>query len=134
MSNKTKTGLISILISTSLMCVSAQANDKDFCTKLAGFWVGETHLKSQTECNQFNGCSHLVMINAEQSSDSKYHVKMHFTDGVNVKEQQVDITCENGKITLPVPLKETISTACDSSNHCIVVFDNPRFSAELIKR
>lgn len=31
------------------------------CSQLPGFWHGATHLKNPTECNAFNGCTHLVI-------------------------------------------------------------------------
>ncbi|EKD70457.1 MAG: hypothetical protein ACD_46C00531G0007 [uncultured bacterium] len=129
-----KTVIFSIIASTALLSINAQANSNDLCAKLPGFWTGETHLKNPTECTQFNGCSHLVMLNAESLQDDKYRVKINFTDGVNVKEQQIDVACQDGNITIPVPTKHTLSTSCDSSNHCFIVYDDARFSAELIKK
>ena len=41
------------------------------CSLLPGFWHGATHLKNPTECNAFNGCTHLVIGIAEQQGNNK---------------------------------------------------------------
>lgn len=61
-------------------------------------------------------------------------MKLQFTDGVNAKSQELDVTCENGKITIPVPYAYTLSTTCETANHCFMVYDDAVFSAELVKQ
>lgn len=128
--------LLSAFISISiapLFIANTFAAPSDLCAKLPGFWTGETHIKSQAECTQYNGCSHLVMLNATQLPDNKLNIELRYTDGANIKSEQFAISCDNGSIAIPSSLKYTISTSCDSSNHCFIMLDNVRFSGELIK-
>ena len=125
--------IIACLTCMAISNIYAESNPKDFCAELPGFWHGETHIKNQTTCNLTNGCTHLVMGAAEKLKDNTYHMKLTYTDGTGIQKQELDITCENGNIVLPVPAKYTIAETCDSINHCYLVYDDTRFSAELIK-
>ena len=124
-----------VAIGSALLLSSTYAQANDLCTKLPGYWHGSSHLKNQTECELYNGCSHVFSLHVSQESAENYRLKITFSDGLKVRKQELPVSCRDGEIQLPIPdPRYTTSFDCSDENECFFIFDSPRFNAEMIKR
>lgn len=126
-----KSFLLWILPAVFLTNVSVGESSNDFCSKLSGHWQGIYTIKDQSSCKLYNGCTHLVTADASYISGSEYHI--HLTPAVG-KGGEFNIKCENGEIISPVNPGNKTSTSCDTMNHCFIIYDDPKFTAEVMKK
>lgn len=69
-------------------------------------------------------------MHVDAQSANSYTAKLTYALGNN--EETLPFSCDNGEITLPVPIRYTINTVCDSVNKCFISFDSDFYYAELM--
>ena len=127
--DKIKRVVISILVS---MTCYAHA---DLCSQIRGNWQGIYTIKDPILCELFNGCIHKIKAEVaypptDLLNNTTYEVNVNPSAGVG---GIFEITCDNGVISPPYGFNGTISASCDSTSHCVAVYDDPKLLCEMAK-
>lgn len=119
-----------IILAGCCLATSAFAASHDTCSQLPGYWKGIYNLKNAKDCVAYRGCTHLIQADLTDLNDNNYKVKLKPVVG---QGGTFNISCENGIIKSPVNPGNTIHFTCDEMNHCSLVYEDERLSAEAIK-
>ena len=119
-----------VIASSFLTTAYAATFTQDACTNIPGHWHGVYTIKDQEACKLYNGCTHLVMADASHVAGNEYHISLNPVVG---QGGEFNITCDNGVITSPVNPGSSASVSCTSSTHCVLQYDDPRLTSEMMK-
>lgn len=117
------------ILSPLFINAHADQTSNTFCSTAPGHWQGIYTVKDQNVCKLYNGCTHLIMADVTHVSKNEYHINLKPSVGTG---GEFSVNCDNGVITSPIPNSKA-AISCDDTNHCFVLYDDPRLTSEMMK-
>lgn len=123
MMKMTMVPVIAILLSTT-----AFAKDMNVCDFISGHWQGIYTIKNQDACNEYGGCTHLVVADVQHKHGSTFEIDLQPVVGVG---GIFNLNCDHGIVTTDAIPNANIKLNCTDNTHCSVAFDDELLHSEM---
>ncbi len=105
--------------------LSGNAIAGGICENLPGHWKGSFTLKSQSDCDQYGGCTHALAADIKQVGVINFEVNLQPSKGQGAV---FVMTCDNGVLNSPVNPGNTMNANC-VDDHCVINYEDDRLTA-----